>query len=115
ASSGQLSRKLQGALRSRTFSISHDKICYRVRGNGAAINLIIDGFQRIRDPIYGGLRFKANRDQFDWHIQDVANWKGHKAYLEILDNGEEEVSVSQIRFCDQPPPDAPDAALVKLL
>ncbi|HEV8378970.1 MAG TPA: PSD1 and planctomycete cytochrome C domain-containing protein, partial [Tepidisphaeraceae bacterium] len=115
ASSGQLSRRLQGALRSRTFTISHDKICYRVRGSGATVNLIIDGFQRIRDPIYGGLTFKASKDLFDWHIQDVANWKGHKAYIEILDNGDEEVSISQIRFCDQPPPDAPDAALVKLL
>jgi len=115
ASSARLSPKLQGALRSRTFIIDHDLICYRLRGTGATINLIIDGFQRIRDPIYGGLTFKASNDRFDWHVQNVANWKGHKAYVEILDNGDEKVEVSQIRFCDTPPPDPPDPAVVKLL
>ena len=65
ASSGQLSRKLQGGLRSATFTITRDKIAYRIRGSGATVNLIIDGFQRIRDPIYGGLTFKATKDRFD--------------------------------------------------
>src|SRR6185295_96834 len=46
---------------------------------------------------------------------DVAQWKGHKAYIEILDNGDEQVAVSEIRFCDQPPPDAPDGAMLEML
>src|SRR6266850_1775172 len=115
ASSGRYSSKLQGALRSRTFRIDRDLICYRVRGTGATINLIIDGFQRIRDPIYGGLTFKVSNDRFDWHVQNVANWKGHNAYVEILDNGDEEVAISQIRFCNTPPPDPPDPAVLTLL
>jgi mono/diheme cytochrome c family protein len=115
ATSSRLSPRLQGALRSRTFVIDRDRICYRVRSAEATINLIIDGFQRIRDPIYGGLTFKPKSDRFDWHVQDVAQWKGHKAYIEILDNGNEEVAVQEIRFCNQPPPDAPDAAIVSML
>ncbi|HEV8291509.1 MAG TPA: DUF1549 domain-containing protein, partial [Tepidisphaeraceae bacterium] len=98
ATTSHISPRLQGALRSRTFTISRDKICYRVRGTGATINLIIDGFQRIRDPIYGGLTFKAKFDRFDWHVQDVAQWKGHKAYIEVLDNSDEEVAVQEVRF-----------------
>jgi hypothetical protein len=115
ASSGHLSTKLQGNLRSRNFTISRDKIAFFIRGSGATINLIIDGFQRIRAPIYGGLTFKAAGQRFDWHIMDVAEWKGHKAYIEVLDNGDEEVDLAEIRFCDTPPPDAPDSGMVKLL
>jgi hypothetical protein len=115
ANSGQFSRKLQGALRSRTFNISHDKIAYRIRGTGATVNLIIDGYQRIKAPIYGGLTFKASGKRFDWHIQDVAPWKGHKAYIEILDHGDEEAALDEVRFCNSNPPDAPDPAIVKLV
>src|SRR5262249_14246768 len=55
AHSGLLAPRLQGVLRSRTFVIDHNKVLYRVAGHGGRINLIIDGYQLIREPIYGGL------------------------------------------------------------
>jgi hypothetical protein len=63
--------------------------------------VIIDGFQRIRAPIYGGLAFTINSaDKFVWHVQDVSPWKGHRAYIEFLDHGDEWVAVDEILFCD---------------
>ena len=101
AHSGRLSTKLQGTLRSQTFEIKTDKIAYRIAGKGAKVNLIIDGFQRIRDPIYGGLTFTINSpDKLTWHIQNVAPWKGHRAYIEFLDYGDEWVAIDEILFCD---------------
>lgn len=101
AHSGCLSVKLQGTLGSQTFEIKTNKIAYRIAGKGAKVNVIIDGFQRIREPIYGGLTFTINSpDKFVWHIQDVSQWKGHRAYIEFLDYGDEWVAVDEILFCE---------------
>src|SRR5207247_1677665 len=67
ANSGQVSNRLQGAIRSKTFIIQKKKVFYRVAGQGSHINLIIDNYQRIRDPIYGGLTVTIDHgDQFEW-------------------------------------------------
>ena len=53
-----LSDRLQGVLRSPTFTIDKTKHpAIACAGNGGQVNLIVDGFQLIRDPIYGGLTF----------------------------------------------------------
>src|SRR5260370_19091004 len=52
--SGLVSGKLQGALRSRTFRIEKDYVLYHLAGHDGRVNLIIDGYQLILDPIYGG-------------------------------------------------------------
>jgi cytochrome c553 len=113
ACSGRISTRLQGALRSKSFVISKNKIWYRVAGRGATVNLILNGFQLIQDPIYGGLRFKLDGDQFRWHAQDVSQWKGHHAYIEILDDGDGYAAVDRIYFSDfDPPAEAPNSLFV---
>src|SRR5207245_2537535 len=83
AHSGLASGKLQGALRSPTFRIEKDYVLYRVSGTNVRVNLIVDGYQLIRDPIYGGLSFTVNHgDRFSWSVQNVGMWKGHNAYIE---------------------------------
>jgi hypothetical protein len=106
AHSGLASGRLQGALRSRTFTIEKKHILYRIQGNGGRVNLIIDGFQQIRNPIYGGLTFEVNHgDQLAWHVQDVAMWVGQKAYIEVLDDGNGSIALDRILFADGGPPD----------
>src|SRR5262249_27013706 len=105
ASSAGLTRKRQGDLRSRTFTIDHDKIWFRVGGSGAMVNLIIDGYQLIREPIYGGLHFKCNGDgAMHWEVMDVHEWRGHRAYIEVLDDGDEWVALDRVYFADSAPP-----------
>ena len=113
AQSGLVAGKLQGVLRSRTFTLDKPKVLYRIAGMGGQVNLIIDGFQMIRDPIYGGLTFTVNHgDKFQWRVQDVSMWQGHRAYIEIIDDGPGWIAVDQILFGDGgPPADVPNALL----
>jgi hypothetical protein len=105
AHSGLTSGRLQGALRSRTFTIEKKYVLYRVSGRGARVNLIIDGFQQIRDPIYGGLTFElTGGDKPRWHAQDVSMWVGLKGYVEVLDDGNGFAGLEQVLFSDQPRP-----------
>lgn len=112
ADSGALSERLQGTLRSRTFQITKSKILYHMAGHDAEVNLIIDNFQRIRDPIYGGLKIRPDsRDRLAWYTQDVSKWKGHRAYIEILDPGPGRIVVDRVLFSDNVPlPDPAPAA-----
>ncbi|MFO0930191.1 MAG: PSD1 and planctomycete cytochrome C domain-containing protein [Gemmataceae bacterium] len=117
AHSGLASGRLQGALRSRTFTLEKKYLLYRVRGHGARVNLIIDGFQQIRDPIYGGLQFAVHADEPRWHVQNVSMWRGLQAYVELLDDGDGAVELEQIVCSDQPAPpvEAPNRLIVALV
>jgi hypothetical protein len=117
AHSGLIANQLQGTLRSKTFLLGKKRIWYHVAGSGAQVNLIIDGYQLIRDPIYGGLTFGVNSgDKFIWHGQDVSMWQGHRAYIEVLDDGPGYAALDRIVFSDEgPPPEAPNRLLLGML
>ncbi len=117
ASSGLVSGKLQGAIRSRTFTIDKKHILYRARGTGVRINVIIDGYQQIRDPIYGGLTFTVSDNNHSrWYVQNVGMWIGLKAYIEVLDDGPGAIELDRILFSDGgPPPDPPNPLLLGLV
>jgi hypothetical protein len=101
AHSGLVSGRLQGVLRSPTFVIDRKKIHYRLLGHQGQVRVIIDGYQLIRDPIYGGLAFGVNNaERLQWRTQDVSMWLGHRAYIEIVDDGPGYIGVEQILFSD---------------
>ncbi len=86
AHSGRNSDRLCGVLRSRAFTIENRYVHYRVAGRGGVLNVVIDGFEKIRSPIYGGLTTTVDvGDRPRWISQDVGMWLGHTAYLEIAD------------------------------
>jgi hypothetical protein len=50
------------------------------------VNVVVDGFEKIRDPIYGGLTFAVDSgDDPRWFRVDLAMWRGHRAYVEFAD------------------------------
>jgi cytochrome c553 len=102
--SGRLSNRLHGVLRSPTFEIAKTKIHYRLHGTGGRARLILDGLQLIQDPIYGGLRFDAGGPAPHWHSQDVSKWVGHRAYLELIDDGDGYLALERVAFSDAAPP-----------
>ncbi len=103
ADSGSLSTKLQSALRSKTFTITKRYVLTHSAGVNCDVNVIVDGFQRIQDPIYGGLKYRPDGvNHLEWHVQDVNKWIGHKAYLELLDNGNGRVMLDRVVFSDRP-------------
>src|SRR5438128_8951856 len=63
-----------------------------------------DGYQLIRDPIYGGLTIKLKDDKPRWYSQDVSMWIGHRAYIELVDDSAGYLAVDQILFADEPAP-----------
>ena len=110
--SGRVSGKLHGALRSPTFEITGPKLWYRLSGTGGRVRLIVDGFQLIRNPIYGGLEFPPGSADPNWHPQDLSKWVGHRAYIELIDDGDGYLALEQVAFAEQQPQLATPSALV---
>ncbi|MEX0712400.1 MAG: PSD1 and planctomycete cytochrome C domain-containing protein [Pirellulales bacterium] len=116
AHSGRLAGQLEGVLRSPTFTIEKSHVWYRMAGRQARVNLIIDGFQRIMPPIYGGLTIALDGDESAWHAMDVSMWLGHRAYVEVQDLGEGYAALDRLIFADGPPPgDSPNPLIVSML
>ena len=118
AHSGLVSDRLQGVLRSRTFRIDRGTIQILAGGRHGRVNVVVDGFEKNRDPIYGGLIARIDAEESRWYTLDVSMWKGHRAYLELSDGGTLDYSggntdfapgdgflaVDEIRFSDASPP-----------
>jgi hypothetical protein len=119
AHSAIVSERLQGVLRSRTFTIESRFIHLLAAGQGGRISVVIDGFEKIRAPIYGVLTTVVNGGgPPHWLTIDVAMWEGHAAYLEIadgavvdfggatahVDDGHGWIAVDEIRTSNRPPP-----------
>ncbi len=118
AHSGLLSDCAAGVLRSRTFTIEQRYILCRVAGQNGRLSVVVDGYEKIRDPIYGGLTTRINQEQLGWIAIDAGMWQGHSAYLEIadgaavdfggattvLDDGRGYIAVDEIRFSSRTEP-----------
>ncbi len=87
AHSGLVSDKLTGILRSKSFPIQHRYVHYRAWGKSGRIHMVVNGFEKIRDPIYGQLAVKVDSPTPGWITQDVQMWVGQSAYLELSDGG----------------------------
>jgi mono/diheme cytochrome c family protein len=91
--SALLTRQAEGALRTDTFPIEHRYLHANAAGIGGRIKIVIDGFQIIREPIYGGLRKIIHDAKPRWYTFDLAMWKGRQAYVEGLDGGPNDLGV----------------------
>jgi hypothetical protein len=118
AHSGLVSDRLRGVLRSRTFIITTRYLHYLAAGRGGRLSVVVDGYEKIRDPIYGGLTTRVDHgDELRWITQNLEMWRGHSAYLEIadgatvdftgptsqIDDGRGYVVVDEIRMGNEPP------------
>ncbi|MSR59441.1 MAG: DUF1553 domain-containing protein [Planctomycetaceae bacterium] len=112
AHSGVLAGRLEGVLRSPTFTIPSSHILYLAAGKGTRIQLIVDSLHYLQNPIYGGLKIALdNPDRVQWFSQDVSKWIGHNAYIEVVDDGEGFAALEQIVFSSRgSPPFEPAAA-----
>lgn len=81
--SAALSRKLEGNLRSPDFPIDKRYLHVRVQGAGARLNIVVENFNVIRDPIYGSLKHNIKSDKPAWITVDLKMWQGRQAYLEL--------------------------------
>ena len=98
-----------GVIRSPTFTIEHEQIHYRLRGHDVTIRLIIDGFElnTFNELLFAGAKRELERSEdFVWltQVQDLKNYLGHRAYIEIIDHGDGFVELDEIRFANTRPP-----------
>src|SRR6185436_12394334 len=127
-----LSRRLQGALRSPTFIVTNRYIHILAAGRESRIRVPVDNFTMIREPIYGGLMKRVDNDQPGWLTFDLQMWKGHRAFVELVDTTVADpaddskkdgykpdgyVSISRVIFSDEskPPPARESPAWLLLL
>ena len=75
---------LMGALRSPNFIIQYDSVAVRALGKNSVIRIIVDNFQMIQDPLWGGLARYVNDEDWNFYTFDLSMLKGHKAYIEVL-------------------------------
>jgi cytochrome c553 len=109
AHSGRLSLKLEGSLRSPTFTIDKRYVHYRIAGKNAKCNVILNGLQLIREPIYGRLAFTVDHETPQWRTQDLDMWRGQRAYIEVLDDGTGYAALEQVVVSDDPTPPRAEA------
>lgn len=84
ASSRYYSTGIFGALRSPNFVVDKDFIGVRAKGKNGTIRIVMDNFQLIQYPIYGGMSRTVQSEDWQNLVFDIGQWKGHKAYIEVL-------------------------------
>jgi len=83
-SSRKISPGIIGALRSPNFVIEYDSLQVWAEGIASTIRVVIDNFQLIQYPIYGGLSRTVDSTNATIYGFNLEKWKGHKAYIEIM-------------------------------
>ena len=109
AHSGLKGQNFQGVLRSPTFTITHPKIHYYVAARSARIRLIIDGFRLDVNNalLFSGMNLTIDTNaKWKWIQQggDLKNYIGHKAFIEIIDQGDGFIGLKEIRFSGKSQP-----------
>ena len=106
-------KKQVGILRSPTFEITTDRIHILMNASaGAAARVVIDNFQmaEFNALLFRGtfLNNKGTDTQGNWQWKslagDLRKYKGHKAYLEFIDNGDASIAIDKVVFSDGGPP-----------
>jgi hypothetical protein len=99
---------LRGALRSRTFTITHSQVHILVAGKGR-LRLVVDGYMMDE---FSALLFKDlikkidNPGDLKWVTisGDLNKYLGHRGYIEILDDNDDFLAVDEIRFSNHDAP-----------
>jgi hypothetical protein len=94
--------KLEGVLRSPSFVIERPFLHWRVSGHRSRVNLVIDNFLVIRDPLYGFCSHEQDNSKPHWETIDLTAYKNQRACIELIDSPLTNLSVD-------PPRDANDA------
>jgi hypothetical protein len=118
---GRIAHKLEGTMRSPTFTLTHKNIHLRLKGNAATVRLILDGYymDEFNALLFRGFKIDIKDvTQFSWHTlgADVGRYIGHQGYLEVLDHGGGYIAIDKIVQSDAgPPPPQPSPVLTALL
>ncbi|MEO6595097.1 MAG: DUF1549 and DUF1553 domain-containing protein, partial [Planctomycetota bacterium] len=74
-----------GVLQTRTFQLDGRYVHVRVAGQNSRLQIVVDGLNLVRDPIYGELRREVKDANAHWLTFDAAAWHGRPAFVQCLD------------------------------
>ena len=120
-SSALLGENHSGVLRSPTFTIGTDHIHVRIRGKQGYMRVVMDNYHM---AIFQPLLFRGtiHKDfdtagNFEWKSfdGDLNKYRGHRAYLEFVDQGPGSLEIDEIRFSDGPAPKGQLPPLIEIL
>lgn len=103
--SGSAGTARQGVLGTQTFAVSRPYLHVRVAGRGSRVQVVVDGLNLLREPIYGGLHRGVENELPHWLTFDLRAWQGSPAYVQGLDQEAPELADS-IRGAKNYPGDA---------
>lgn len=83
--SGARGTRLSGAFQSPEFEIGKRYLHVLAAGRHARINLIVEGFHVLRNPIYGTAKAWVDDPRPRWYTIDCDLWQEHMAHLEAAD------------------------------
>lgn len=83
--SGKVDPRLEGTASSPTFVIKEPYLHVLCSGKDARIRVVMENFNLIRGPIYGGIAKKPNWESPRWVTFDLSMWIGNDAYLQLND------------------------------
>lgn len=105
------SEALPGTLRSPTFQITSPNIHLRLRGKHGKVRLVIDSYRMNQ---FSALLFAdclVTEDNDSWHWRtlqgDIGRYVGHRAFLELVDEGPGGIAVSEIWMGEGSPASRP--------
>ncbi|MFM1871972.1 MAG: hypothetical protein RL398_1394 [Planctomycetota bacterium] len=84
----------EGVLGTPTFAIARPYLHVRVAGKGSRVQVVVDGLNLLRDPIYGGLHRSVDNPDPHWVTFDLRTWPGSTAYLQAIDQRAPELADS---------------------
>lgn len=99
------SRRFEGSLRSASFVIDSDWIQYRLMGERSRVRLIVDSYQLdvFNALLFEGFTFEVNAgESAAWYVQRVGKYRGHRAHIELLDEGDGWIAADEIVFANSP-------------
>jgi hypothetical protein len=109
-------------LRSPSFSIDRRFLHVLAAGRASRVNVVIEHFVMIQDPLYGRLRRILDDDRPHWLTFDLEMWRGRRAYIEFADTTTQDlhdmgppagcgpdgyVAVGKVLLSDQGSPELP--------
>lgn len=103
-SSARYGTKLRGVLRSPEFTLTKPTLLYRLAGQNVTVRLIIDNYvmDEYNGLLFRGCKFDVKNSNLHWFRQggDVSNYVGHRAHIELIDEGDGWIVVDEIRLAD---------------
>jgi hypothetical protein len=99
AHSGRLSDRLQGTLRSPTFTVPEIGIGVRCAGSKCRLRLVVDGYyQNERNELLFDNFIQGVDHPNEWrtHAWDAKRYAGEQAYIEVIDDGDGFIAVDWV-------------------